>query len=421
MNEPEKLVVETESITAATVRQSIYFPADEEKIPLLIGLLSRSEGARTMVFVNTKAFVERVARALETRRLPRRRAVRRRAAEEARDRCSTRSRRASSRSWSPPTSPRAACTSTASRTSTTTTCRSMPRTTCTASAAPRAWAPRATRSASPASATRMGLPDIEAYIEQKIPVEPVTSELLTAMPRAPRAGRAGRGRRRRARASAQIFREAREARAAEDSVVAAAAAAVAAASRRRPWRRRAPGERSADGEPRARAQAARGRRAPRPPRRRRSRAAAAPRRPPRPTAPRAAAGSRPWTASARRASVVVVATAVRSKAPRVPHRRPVTAGAGGRQADAQHAGRRSERVVPDPHRSQDPPDAVRLVSRRLTCRSSACSRAVAIDGDRCDGRTHGCAVAVGRQRECVRVPRPLAPCIRHLRVAPRPA
>jgi ATP-dependent RNA helicase RhlB len=65
MNEPEKLVVETESVTAARVRQRLYFPADEEKLPLLIGLLSRSEGARTMVFVNTKAFVERVARALE--------------------------------------------------------------------------------------------------------------------------------------------------------------------------------------------------------------------------------------------------------------------------------------------------------------------------------------------------------------------
>ena len=47
------------------MRQKIYYPADEEKIPLLLGLLSRSEGARTMVFVNTKAFVERVARSLE--------------------------------------------------------------------------------------------------------------------------------------------------------------------------------------------------------------------------------------------------------------------------------------------------------------------------------------------------------------------
>ncbi|PZO65379.1 MAG: ATP-dependent RNA helicase RhlB [Pseudoxanthomonas suwonensis] len=65
MNEPEKLVVETETVTAARVRQKLYYPADEEKLPLLLGLLSRSEGARTMVFVNTKAFVERVARALE--------------------------------------------------------------------------------------------------------------------------------------------------------------------------------------------------------------------------------------------------------------------------------------------------------------------------------------------------------------------
>jgi ATP-dependent RNA helicase RhlB len=65
MNEPEKLVVETEFITNAKVRQKLYFPADDEKVPLLLGLLSRSEGARTMVFVNTKAFVERVARALE--------------------------------------------------------------------------------------------------------------------------------------------------------------------------------------------------------------------------------------------------------------------------------------------------------------------------------------------------------------------
>ncbi len=65
MNEPQKLVVETEFITAAKVRQKVYFPANEEKIPLLIGLLSRSEGARTMIFVNTKIWVERVARSLE--------------------------------------------------------------------------------------------------------------------------------------------------------------------------------------------------------------------------------------------------------------------------------------------------------------------------------------------------------------------
>lgn len=66
MNEPEKLVVETETITAARVRQRMYLPAMEEKIPLLIGLMSRAPAdARSMVFVNTKVWVERVARSLE--------------------------------------------------------------------------------------------------------------------------------------------------------------------------------------------------------------------------------------------------------------------------------------------------------------------------------------------------------------------
>src|SRR5918993_368783 len=65
MNEPEKVIVETETITAARVRQVVYFPSNDEKLPLLIGLLSRTEANRTMVFVNTKAWVERVARALE--------------------------------------------------------------------------------------------------------------------------------------------------------------------------------------------------------------------------------------------------------------------------------------------------------------------------------------------------------------------
>jgi len=65
MNEPEKLIVETETITAARVRQIVYFPANEDKLPLMICLLSRTEANRTMVFVNTKAWVERVGRALE--------------------------------------------------------------------------------------------------------------------------------------------------------------------------------------------------------------------------------------------------------------------------------------------------------------------------------------------------------------------
>src|SRR5690606_35839230 len=61
----------------------------------------------------------------------------------------------------------------------------------------------------------IGLPDIEAYIEQKIPSEPVTAELLTALPRKPREGvelEPEEG-----ESVSEIFREAREQRAAEDA------------------------------------------------------------------------------------------------------------------------------------------------------------------------------------------------------------
>jgi len=65
MNEAEQLTVETENITADRVRQAIYFPASEEKIPLLIGLLSKSEAKRSMIFVNMKVAAEKVARRLD--------------------------------------------------------------------------------------------------------------------------------------------------------------------------------------------------------------------------------------------------------------------------------------------------------------------------------------------------------------------
>jgi len=65
MNTPEKVTAETETVTASRVRQVVYFPAKEEKLPLLIGLLSRIDAHRSMVFVNTKIAAEKVTRALE--------------------------------------------------------------------------------------------------------------------------------------------------------------------------------------------------------------------------------------------------------------------------------------------------------------------------------------------------------------------
>src|SRR3954462_217202 len=60
MNNPELVRIEPDRITADKVRQMIYFPAMEEKIPLLIGLLRQYEARRTMVFVNTKRVAEKL-------------------------------------------------------------------------------------------------------------------------------------------------------------------------------------------------------------------------------------------------------------------------------------------------------------------------------------------------------------------------
>ncbi|URX64135.1 DEAD/DEAH box helicase [Luteibacter anthropi] len=60
MHEAEKLVVETENVTADRVRQVVYFPSKEEKMPLLFNLLEQSKAERSIIFVNTKAAAERI-------------------------------------------------------------------------------------------------------------------------------------------------------------------------------------------------------------------------------------------------------------------------------------------------------------------------------------------------------------------------
>ena len=64
MNEPELLKVETENVTVNSVLQSVYYPANEEKLPLLAGLLRRFDSARLMVFTNTRAAADLVERTL---------------------------------------------------------------------------------------------------------------------------------------------------------------------------------------------------------------------------------------------------------------------------------------------------------------------------------------------------------------------
>ena len=65
MNEPELIRIEPDKVTVDSVRQAIFYPSNEDKLPLLIGLIREMGESRIMVFVNTKREAERVQDNLE--------------------------------------------------------------------------------------------------------------------------------------------------------------------------------------------------------------------------------------------------------------------------------------------------------------------------------------------------------------------
>ncbi len=60
MNNPKFIRINPEQVTTDRITQVVYHIANEEKIPLLIGLLRRIDPKRTIVFVNTKRVAEQV-------------------------------------------------------------------------------------------------------------------------------------------------------------------------------------------------------------------------------------------------------------------------------------------------------------------------------------------------------------------------
>lgn len=65
MNNPEQVEIVPEKVTADNVKQSIFYPASDEKIPLLLGLLKREQPERTILFINTKRVADKVWSFLE--------------------------------------------------------------------------------------------------------------------------------------------------------------------------------------------------------------------------------------------------------------------------------------------------------------------------------------------------------------------
>ena len=60
MNAPLSVNAAPDQVTVSKVTQVLYHVSKEEKIPLLLGLLSGMDASRTIVFVNTKRIAERI-------------------------------------------------------------------------------------------------------------------------------------------------------------------------------------------------------------------------------------------------------------------------------------------------------------------------------------------------------------------------
>ncbi|MGX5203423.1 ATP-dependent RNA helicase RhlB [Aliikangiella sp. IMCC44632] len=60
MNQPTHIHVEAEQVTADRVRQLLYYPANHEKLPLLMGLIQQHKPDKSIIFTNTRRQAERV-------------------------------------------------------------------------------------------------------------------------------------------------------------------------------------------------------------------------------------------------------------------------------------------------------------------------------------------------------------------------
>jgi len=64
MNNPTRVEIEPDQVTANKVRQSLVHVANDEKLPMLVGVIRHTGATRTMIFVNTKRAADVVERTL---------------------------------------------------------------------------------------------------------------------------------------------------------------------------------------------------------------------------------------------------------------------------------------------------------------------------------------------------------------------
>ncbi|MGR9043737.1 MAG: DEAD/DEAH box helicase [Gammaproteobacteria bacterium] len=60
MNQPVLIRIEPEEVTSKAIKQSAFCPSNEQKIPLLLGILKKYAPPRSIIFVNTKRCAEQL-------------------------------------------------------------------------------------------------------------------------------------------------------------------------------------------------------------------------------------------------------------------------------------------------------------------------------------------------------------------------
>jgi ATP-dependent RNA helicase RhlB len=65
MNSPETIVVESEQVTADKIEEIGFMPANEDKIPLTLGILKNNADSKSIIFINTKHQGEKIQSWLE--------------------------------------------------------------------------------------------------------------------------------------------------------------------------------------------------------------------------------------------------------------------------------------------------------------------------------------------------------------------
>jgi ATP-dependent RNA helicase RhlB len=65
MNDAETVRIKSDRPTADKVKQTVYYPANDEKVPLLLGLMESLQPTRSIIFINTKRVAEKLYAWLE--------------------------------------------------------------------------------------------------------------------------------------------------------------------------------------------------------------------------------------------------------------------------------------------------------------------------------------------------------------------